>query len=266
MACQRNAKKGFKWVVGDGKTINAREDPWIRGKEGCIPECQEASTGRVIKVRDLFVPASNSLDITKVRNLFSNCDAELVLAIPIPKYQVLDRFVWMNTIDCKHSAKSGYAYWYKHFSSSRQGLDHRGWRKLWKLEIPKKARVFLWRVCNNNILTRNMLRGRGVTTTILCPLCGVDVKHQLYIFLDCEFTKACWRRMGWEFNTLEINDLSEWLLHCLATKSKEKSTQIATVLWGVWRVRNLRVWEGKVESPEIAMKASCLQVSQWQDA
>lgn len=151
-------------------------------------------------------------------------------------------------------------------SSSRQGLAHRGWRKLWQLEIPQKARVFLWRVCNNNVPTRNLLRGRGVTTTILCPMCGVDVEHLLHIFLDCEFTKACWRRMGWEFNALGIYDLSEWLLHCLATESKEKSVQIATVLWGFWRARNLKVWEGNVISPEIVMQMSCLQVSQWQDA
>lgn len=126
-------------------------------------------------------------------NLFSNCDAEIILALPIPKYHVSDRIAWMNTIDGKYTVRSGYAFWVKRFHNSRQGAVHKGWLNLWQLEIPQKTKIFLWRLCNNNVPIRKLLRGRGIQTTILCPMCGLDVEHLLHIFLDCKFTKECWR-------------------------------------------------------------------------
>lgn len=64
---------------------------------------------------------------------------------------------------------------------------------------------------------RNLLRGRGVNTTIICPMCERDVEHLLHIFLDCNFGKDCWRTLGLEFNTDDVESCVDWVLRYLAT-------------------------------------------------
>lgn len=60
------------------------------------------------RVCDLFLPGEKAWDCLKVNNLFTNCDAECILALPVPKYQVPDHIVWSFTNDGKYSVKSGY--------------------------------------------------------------------------------------------------------------------------------------------------------------
>lgn len=92
---------------------------------------------------------------------------------------------------------------------------------------------------------RNLLRSKGVQTTIICPMCQIDVEHLLHVFLDCSFAKSCWSALGLQFDTSRVESAPEWLLEKLSNEDKEVLVQIAVVLWGIWSVRNLRVWEQK---------------------
>lgn len=138
--------------------------------------------------------------------------------------------------------------------------------KLWNLVVPHKVRVFLWRLCKNNIPVRSLLRSRGVQTTILCPMCGQDVEHPLHIFLDCQFAAGCWRFFGREFDASVVEDCPQWVLQLLSTDLAEVAVQKATILWRIWSARNLKVWEGKSMLPDMAMQWSVNQITQWSDA
>lgn len=203
---------------------------------------------------ELFLPDEKQWDSNKVHNLFSNCDAEAILAIPIPKAQVIDHIAWICTVDGNYSVKSGYNYWYKRHSECRWDSPSKGWSKLWKLEVPHKVRLFLWRLCRNNIPVRNVLKGRGVRITIMCPNCMVDVEHLLHTFFDCRFAQECWRVVGLQFDTSGVEDLPGWLLQRLEVETQDMLIQIAKVLWGIWSARNLLVWENKALTPEVAMQ------------
>lgn len=103
-------KQGFRWVVGDGKSINVGADKWIKRKEGHRVDghCLNSVSG--LKVCDLFVSGTKEWDVTKVHNLFSSSDAEYILAIHIPKNQFRDRLVWNYSMDGRYSAKTGYRF------------------------------------------------------------------------------------------------------------------------------------------------------------
>lgn len=259
-------RRGFKWVVGDGETIKALEDPWVRGRDNFTVNSVQANHNGGIRVCDLFLAGSKQWDIQKVHNLFADCEAKSILAIPIPKDQVPDHMAWVHTSDGKYSVKSGYRYWHTHLSNYRQVEAHKGWSVLWNLKIPHKARIFLWRLCRNNIPVRCLLRSRGVQTTIMCPMCGHDVEHLLHIFLDCSFAKACWREMKVEIDAAAIESCPEWILQVLSTESEEKVRHIAIVLWGIWMARNRKVWDGNNLTPELAIQSSVRQVDQWREA
>lgn len=227
---KESLKQGYRWVVGDGRSINVSTDAWLRGKDDHRIDVQYLNSVSGLKVCDLFVPGKNEWDDTKVHNLFSSSDANHILAIPIPKNQVQDRIVWSHSLDGKYSAKSGYKFWQKNWSNCKQLEESKGWGRLWKIQVPQKIKIFLWRVCRNNVPVRYSLRGKGAHTTIVCPFCGTDVEHLRHVCLYCRYAKGCWDELGLGFDTSQILTCSEWLLQTLANESFEKLAHIATIL------------------------------------
>lgn len=153
-------KKGFKWVLGNGEEIRIFDDPWIRGKEHFMADNTYAGTSREMKVCELFIPGEKEWDNIKVNNLFTIVDAKAILAIPIPRNQVPDRIAWIFSNDKKYSVKSGYTFWHDRFSECKRESSIQGWAKLWKLEVPHKFIVFLWRICRNNVPMHNLMKGK----------------------------------------------------------------------------------------------------------
>lgn len=107
--------------------------------------------------------------------------------------------------------------------------------------MPHKVKIFLWRLCRNNILVRNLLRGKGVRTSILCPMCARDVEHPMHLFFDCEFATGCWNYSGLVFDVSTTEYISQWLLDKLVHEIQETCVLIAIVLWGIWYARNQKV-------------------------
>lgn len=109
-----------------------------------------------------------------------------------------------------------------------------GWNRLWRMNVPHKLKVLLWRFCRNNLPIRNQLRFRGIPITIMCLLCAVDVEHLLHVFFDCTFAKACWQAAGLGFDMSQVSSPSEWLLNILETSNHDENMKIAIVLWEIW--------------------------------
>ena len=72
------------------------------------------------------------------------------------------------------------------------------WKKLWKLQVPRKIKIFGWRALHglipgNSCKPTYRKHGRG------CPIClngAEDVKHILFV---CDRAKEVWRALGiWE--------------------------------------------------------------------
>lgn len=72
--------------------------------------------------------------------------------------------------------------------------------------------------------------------------------------------------MNTEYDMREVYEAPSWVLHKLATISGDEATKVATVLWGVWYARNLKVWENKVLSPVLAMEGSSKQIMERREA
>lgn len=159
--------------------------------------------------------------------------------------------------------RSGYHYWHSRHSANENVQSASGWGKLWRICIPHKIKVLLWRICRNTVPVRNRLRGKGARVPITCMMCTGDIEHLIHLFWDCEFAKSCWQHIGLLYDMRTVKSAPEWFLEKLSTKSNDNLIKIATVVWGVWWARNKRVWEGKVITPKLAMEWSCKQVADW---
>lgn len=143
--------KGYRWVLGDGQDINAFSDPWLRANEGFCVEDHHLNGFRDTKVSAYFHPNTKMWDEQKVKHDFQQGDAELVLNTRIPQNQVRDRLVWSFSNSGIYTAKSGYHFWYSRNSVLLDTADSEGWKRLWRVKLPHKVKVFLWRFCNNTI-------------------------------------------------------------------------------------------------------------------
>ena len=167
---KENMKDGCRWVLGDGKSIHIHTDRWLRGKENfCVD-----SDGRPrdsIKVCDFFLDGSKTWDVDKVRATFTSNDAEAILATRIPQTSTRDRIAWVHSNNGQYYVKTGYQTWHRHHLGGVELQQSDGWGKIWRLGIPHKIKVFLWRMCRNNVPVRNLLRVKGIHVPISCVMC-----------------------------------------------------------------------------------------------
>lgn len=146
----------------------ATGDPWLRLKHEFCVENDHMYAGRGERVADLFYPGTKMWDVGRVRDMFTVTEAEAILATFVPQRLVGDRIAWSKSNDGLYSVKTGYQYWREKCSESLGSIPQSGgWKKIWKLLIPHKMKVFLWRFCRNNIPVRDRLRSKGVQVTAL---------------------------------------------------------------------------------------------------
>lgn len=264
-AAKEELKRGFKWVVGNGRDITVATDPWITGKDGFMVDAG-SNIDSDMKVANLFDQNSAGWDRVKVEELFSERDAEAILRIRIPRVSTDDRVSWVHNKNGQYSVKSGYRMWQEINTQQLPHADSSGWRKIWKMQIPTKVKYFLWRFCRNNIPVRATLQRRHITVPLTCPMCNTDEEHLFHVFFDCEFASQCWQYAGLSFNFWEVEDVSTWLLNKLATDNSDQIITIAMVLWAIWFFRNKRVWEEKRVTPGFAVDWGLKQLHDWKQA
>ena len=59
----------------------------------------------------------------------------------------------------------------------------------------------------------------------------------------------------------EVEHAPNWLLRNLDIETFDHLINIATLLWGIWMVRNKRLWEGKWVSRAMAVEWSLKQIN-----
>lgn len=78
-------KKGLRWVLGDGRTINIGSDCWLREKESfCINQEESDNMLMNLKVGDFFLEDRKAWDVDKIKLYFNDEDANAILNTRIP--------------------------------------------------------------------------------------------------------------------------------------------------------------------------------------
>ena len=102
------------------------------------------------------------------------------------------------------------------------------WKFLWRLNLPLKVKLFMWKACHNWIPTHVNLANHGVQLNTVCPLCLKSNETSLHALWFCD-TLRCIRvdsclRGGGGRRILEEASFLDWrymkislktLLHCL---------------------------------------------------
>uniref|UniRef100_A0A5B7B467 Reverse transcriptase zinc-binding domain-containing protein n=1 Tax=Davidia involucrata TaxID=16924 RepID=A0A5B7B467_DAVIN len=147
--------------------------------------------------------ASVSWKVVAMKRSFQPEEANVILQIPLGRQHYEDKLIW-NFNSCGiYSVKSGYLLARSFYAdahsrnaaqgeSSTRGLISSHWQNLWKLEVPRKLLLFLWRCSNEILAVGSMLRSRHLPVDPGCPLCNSDLETPIHLFGACFFARQVW--------------------------------------------------------------------------
>ena len=96
------------------------------------------------------------------------------------------------------------------------------WLAIWKVNVPAKIRVFLWRLARHSLSSGDVLHHRNMATHNLCGICGEpdSWKHAL---LECNLARCVWALEREEIveNICSIQEMNArgWLKEVLSVLS-----------------------------------------------
>lgn len=94
-----------------------------------------------------------------------------------------------NTRVWKYNNKDMYTVKYECLFAMETLIDNEkyqipsDWGKLWRLKIPQRVKILLWRVVKGFLSTRDIFQRKGVQCTNACPFCENRYEN---LFLECE--------------------------------------------------------------------------------
>ena len=106
-------------------------------------------------------------------------DAEAIMQIPLPKRPKEDQLIWHYDKKGYYSVKSGYQVAMRlkfPEDPSCSNHDQNLWRFIWKLAIPEKVKIFLWRAAHDLLPTAENLWKKKVLQEPMCQSCYCHVE------------------------------------------------------------------------------------------
>uniref|UniRef100_A0A803PIR6 Reverse transcriptase zinc-binding domain-containing protein n=1 Tax=Cannabis sativa TaxID=3483 RepID=A0A803PIR6_CANSA len=137
------------------------------------------------------------MDIQLLQQHFGAMDIQRILSIllsPIPKN---DKIIWHHSDTGCYTVKSGY-----HLAISLDSKDdhsssstnRRWWNWLWSLKLPKKVKIFAWRLVNDALPTAVNLAHKKIAPSAACALCKCSWESVGHALFRCENAKLVWNK------------------------------------------------------------------------
>ncbi|KAL5766931.1 hypothetical protein ACOSP7_017548 [Xanthoceras sorbifolium] len=64
------------------------------------------------------------------------------------------------------------------------------WKHLWKLDVPNKIKLFVWRACKKILPTNLNLSKKGILVSHLCSFCGLASESSDHALWGCSRLKS----------------------------------------------------------------------------
>jgi hypothetical protein len=194
-------KRGYVWRVGNGEKINIWLDPWIPNSPNKkVISRREGSN--ITKVCDLISPITGGWNEEMLSDLFNTVDKNRIMQIPLHQQGFDDFIAWGFTKHGQYTVRSGYHMQWRHQFGTRQfvlpgsSANNPVWKILWKLQIPSKIKIFIWRAIHGIIPLKCILANRHIGNSSECPICKQgpeDIQHLLFL---CPATQDLWTQLG----------------------------------------------------------------------
>ncbi|KAL5552091.1 hypothetical protein UlMin_002267 [Ulmus minor] len=241
-------KQGLRCKIGSGQNTYVYHDCWLP-RDGVFKISSPRVLGKFDKVSSL-ITASGSWDSSLIRNSFHEDEAEAILSLPLPRRSTPDTLLWHYDKSGHYTVRSG--YWLANKcrsvpSSSTTSLSS-WWKRFWRLRVPSKIRVFIWKAFHNWISSSSNLANHGVPTQKRCVICNEADDTTLHALWGCKALDSLKIKCDSviQFKLPLQCDLKEFMLSANDGLSQENLEFLCILLWRIWFRRNKwiheRIW------------------------
>uniref|UniRef100_A0A803QJN9 Reverse transcriptase domain-containing protein n=1 Tax=Cannabis sativa TaxID=3483 RepID=A0A803QJN9_CANSA len=233
--------QGLKWRVGTGENITCKSDSWLPGHTTFTPFSFKGPDAS-LQVADL-IDQHRQWDITAISANFGPADFDRILAIPLSLFPAEDVLIWNGTTSGCYTVKSGYQFAVSladsHETNTSTTLDS-WWTKFWKLKLPSKIRIFVWKVFHNALPVASELHRKHIAETPFCPLCKVHKETLNHALFFCTRAKDVWRQslLVFNFKMAASTTSADFLLYVSANTSSTEFEKFLVICWSIWFERN----------------------------
>ncbi|KAL5565353.1 hypothetical protein UlMin_028517 [Ulmus minor] len=260
--------QGSRRKIGSGEDTFIYHDGWLP-RDGVFKISSPRVLGIFDKVSSL-ITTSGSWDSSLIRASFHPDEAEAILSLPLPRRRVPDSFLWHYDKSGHYTVRSGYwlATKIKSVPSSSTSSYTSWWKKFWRLRIPPKIRIFLWKAYYNWIPSLVNLDKHGVPTQKRCPNCNETDDTTLHALWGCKTLESL-KVLCDSFIRFKLPpqcDLKEFLLTANDCLSLENLEFLCVLLWRIWFRRNKWIHEQTWLDDESCYSWARQHLADFQDA
>lgn len=134
-----------------------------------------------------------------------------------------------------------------------------------------KWKIFIWKVINNAIPTKQNLRRRHIDVSPACVFCGKE-ESLAHLFRDCELSMRVWKSCSLGINGLAAVEthvgswVKNFLLYFLNQdgNSGHRVVFFSSILWSIWLHRNECVFKGTKASAVTVLELARQWMSRWE--
>ena len=126
-----------------------------------------------------------------IMSSFHREDVVAICKIHLSHRQALDSMVWLHNRKGVYSVRSMYHIARRVMRKEDRAESSRGpsglqvWKKLWKLCVPNKIKVFGWKACHEILPTRVNLARRKITSDHVCHCCKSLPESTVHAIWEC---------------------------------------------------------------------------------
>lgn len=190
-------KSNFRWTIGDGKKIFFWEDWWTA--EGDLarsyPQLYIKSNKQHTTVNLLLEifqdnPTSeilwnSSLSLLDLENLHIISSTLSTVSLTTNE----DILTWYPS---GGSFSTKIAYNILSGEDSGPSADMARWGEIWKMKIPPKIAIFLWKLSWGILPTSVFLQYRISSVNSICQWCNLNAETDKHLFWECELAMWTW--------------------------------------------------------------------------
>jgi hypothetical protein len=187
-----------------------------------------------LKVEDLINHSDRQWDIHLVQQLFNQHDAAAILQIPLQLKTEEDVPLWRLSKNGNYTVRSAYYHLMKVIIDNNHLKEEGNWKKLWKLNIPNKVKIFLWRALRGCLRVKERLIPKGVQCDPKCFCCDVNGENEWHCFFGCKAAQEVWMESElWERLNHQIEQAAgfkQLVFHLIESIDSESIVHVAMLL------------------------------------
>lgn len=132
-------------------------------------------------------------------------------------------------------------------ASASSNVAKKYWSFVWKIQVPNKVRVFLWRLLTNGLPVLENMSKRKMHVNVLCSVCLEQSESIMHTFCHCQFARLTWATSGLPAALFYRNvaNVWDWIVDIKQVTSADQFAHFVCICWSIWYHRNDLVHNGK---------------------